>query len=114
MRPLSQIDPVRLIWNPESHGTILAPSVVQRQPDESTDPTRNLPISIPMPWAVLKASLPFLAVLMYVLVNAVLTVLASQRRHAIELHDRIREARLLRQGYIDSIEEKSNGATEPY
>ena len=57
-----------------------------------------------MPWEVLEISAPYLAVLVYLLVNAVLTVLCDHRRRAVEMHDRVRQARLLRRQYLEALQ----------
>ena len=57
-----------------------------------------------MPWEVLKTSLPYLAVLVYLLVNTVMSVLTVHRHKAVALHDRVVEARKLRIEYLKTLE----------
>ena len=53
-----------------------------------------------MTWHVLQSIWPVLAVLAYLLVTAVLTVVTSMRKRAIDVHDRIRQCMELRQRYL--------------
>ena len=57
---------------------------------------------------VLSGVYPFLALLVYLLVQSVLAILAARRKNAIELHDRIREAKTIRNEYLKSIEERGD------
>ena len=66
-----------------------------------------------MPFEVLTDSLPYLAVLISLLVSAMLTVLAAHRRCEIALHDRVRQAKLLRQDYCESVEQTTTVQAEP-
>ena len=59
-----------------------------------------------MTWDLLKPALPYLAVLIYLLVTAVLTVLTTRRRHIIALHDRVREAKLMRLDYLQDLDRR--------
>ena len=49
-----------------------------------------------------------LALLAYVLVTCVLTVLAAQRRHAIDVYDRVRASKRLRTEYLASLAARQN------
>ena len=49
-----------------------------------------------------------LAGLTYLLVTCVLTVMAAQRKHAIDVHDRVRESKRLRQEYLQALDKKSS------
>jgi hypothetical protein len=49
-----------------------------------------------------------LAGLAYLLVTCILMVLASARKRAIEIHDRVRECMELRRQYMTSVEEAKN------
>ena len=66
-------------------------------------PTGFLPITASMPEQVLLGLMPYLAVLIYLMVNTVLSVLAASHRHAISQHDRVRQAVLLHQEYLHSL-----------
>ena len=57
---------------------------------------------------VLSGVVPCLALLVYLLVQSVLAILAARRKNAIELHDRIREARTIRNEYLESIEQRGD------
>lgn len=59
-----------------------------------------------MPWEVLNDALPYLAALVYLLVNRVLVVLTTHRRQAIAVHDRVVQARALRQEYLITLQEE--------
>ncbi len=56
-----------------------------------------------MEWEIFRSALPFIGVLIYMLVSTILTVLCAYRRNAVELHDRVREARQLRLEYFDQV-----------
>lgn len=49
---------------------------------------------------------PVLAFLAYMLVTCTLLVLAAQRRHALEIHNRIRESKRLREEYLTTVQNK--------
>ena len=49
---------------------------------------------------------PVLLGLAYVLVTCTLSVLASHRRHMIDMHDRVRRSKQLRSDYLHAVEEK--------
>jgi hypothetical protein len=55
-----------------------------------------------MPDYVLYAAWPALALLLYLLVTCVLSVLAKHRYYAVSLHDVVRESKLKRNAYIKS------------
>lgn len=59
----------------------------------------------PVPSDVLHSSWPFLALLMYLLVTAVLTVLCYSRKHQVELHQRVRDSLMLRRRYAEAAEQ---------
>ena len=60
-----------------------------------------------MPLDILREAFPYLVILIAVMVQTILSVLATQQREAIRLHDRVREARLIRQRYIDDLESRA-------
>jgi hypothetical protein len=49
---------------------------------------------------IIAAVWPLLALLGYLLVTCVLTILTNERRKALSLHDRIRECRVLRNKFM--------------
>ena len=49
-----------------------------------------------------------LAILAYILVNCVLSVLAAQRRHALDVYDRVRASKKLRTEYLASLADRQN------
>ena len=51
-----------------------------------------------------------LLAIFWLLVTCVLRVLAARRYHALEIHDRVRESKRLRQAYIDSVRAKGGQA----
>ena len=53
--------------------------------------------------------MPYLAILIYLMVNTILSVLAARQRHAISLHDRVRQALSLRREYLHSLAETEQG-----
>lgn len=55
-----------------------------------------------MTWDLLKACLPYLAVLVYLLITAVLSVLAASHREAIAHYDQARQAKLK---HLDRLKE---------
>ena len=55
-----------------------------------------------MTWDLLKACLPYLAVLIYLLITAVLSVLAARHREAIARYDQERQAKLQ---HLDRLKE---------
>ncbi len=64
-----------------------------------------------MPWALLQSVGLALLVLLYLLVTCVLGVLAAHRQAAVDIHDRIRESKRIRQGYLRSVDDRQ-GAGE--
>ncbi|MCX5658144.1 MAG: hypothetical protein NTW19_00280 [Planctomycetota bacterium] len=48
-------------------------------------------------------TLAFMAILLYALVTCVLATLASQYRHSVSVHDRLRESQELRRRYVEAI-----------
>ena len=65
-----------------------------------------------MTWEILRPALPYLAALIYLLVTAVLTVLTTRRRVAIALHDRVRQARLMRLDYLEDLRQRQAATME--
>jgi hypothetical protein len=49
-----------------------------------------------------------LAGLTYGMVSCVLTILAVQRKHALDVYDRVRDSKRLRQEYLTALQNKSN------
>jgi len=49
---------------------------------------------------------PLLVFFAYLLVTCTLVVLASHRRHAIEMHDRVRRSKQMRTEYLRALEAK--------
>ncbi len=47
-----------------------------------------------------------LGLLTYLLVTCTLTVMAAQRKHALDVHDRIRESKRLRQEYLEAVRKR--------
>ncbi|MCC7146631.1 MAG: hypothetical protein IT443_09310 [Phycisphaeraceae bacterium] len=58
-----------------------------------------------MTWQIIQKIWPILAVLVYILVTCVLGVLAYMRKHEIDLHDRVRESLVMRNKYLQTIED---------
>jgi hypothetical protein len=56
-----------------------------------------------MDWAALETVWPVLALLGYTLATSVLYVLAAQRRHHLEIYDRIRASKQLRREYLQAL-----------
>ncbi len=56
-----------------------------------------------MPEQVLLGLMPYLAILIYLMVNTILSVLAASQRHAISQHDKACQAVLLRREYLHSL-----------
>jgi len=59
-----------------------------------------------IPYDVLKVTWPYLLVLLYLLVTCSMTVLGSYFRHAIRVHDLIRESKAKRLEYRKSLEDR--------
>jgi hypothetical protein len=59
-------------------------------------------------WATIQPVWPVLALLAYILVNCVLAVLAAQRRHALDVYDRVRASKKLRTEYLTSLANRQN------
>ncbi len=64
-----------------------------------------------MTWELFKSAFPVLAVLAYILVSTTLNVLATQRRFAIDMHNRVREAKVMRRSYLRTLEERRQTQT---
>ena len=77
------------------------------QPGEIAARGAILPISIAMSLNILRESFPYLVILIAVMVQTILSVLATHQREAIRLHDRIREAKLIRKRYLEDIESRT-------
>ncbi|MEX0775917.1 MAG: hypothetical protein WD042_09425 [Phycisphaeraceae bacterium] len=56
-----------------------------------------------MPWALLQSVGLVLLLLAYLLATCMLSVLAAQRKHAVDMYDRIRESKRLRRAYLESL-----------
>lgn len=52
---------------------------------------------------ILQSIWPILLALLYLLATSMLSVLASYRRHAIEVHNLLRESRRRRQAYLAGL-----------
>ncbi len=66
--------------------------------------------------SLLQSPLPIAVLLIYLMVTAILGALAFYRRNHIELHDRVRQGREMRQQYVESLIERQkrhSGAAEP-
>jgi hypothetical protein len=49
---------------------------------------------------------------LYLLITAVLTVLAYNRKHQVDLHQRVRDSLLLRHQYAQTTRERAAGGTD--
>ncbi len=56
--------------------------------------------------ALLTSPWPLAIVLIYLMVTAILGALAFHRRNHIELHDRVRQCRALRQEYLEAAQQR--------
>ena len=61
-----------------------------------------------MPWDSLEPVLPILAVLGAILVGCTLATLAAQRRHAIDVYDRVRLSKSMRARYLEATKNHVN------
>jgi hypothetical protein len=61
-----------------------------------------------MSWDSLEPALPVLAVLGAILVSCTLTTLAAQRRHAIDVYDRVRLSKSMRARYLETMKNHVN------
>jgi hypothetical protein len=61
---------------------------------------------------VIQSVWPVLALLGFVLVTAVLAVLAGYHRHAVAVHDRVRESKARRRAYLESVRDRQNAGAE--
>ena len=56
--------------------------------------------------ALLTSPWPLAILLIYLMVTAILGALAFHRRNQIELHDRVRQCRALRQEYLEAAQQR--------
>ena len=59
-----------------------------------------------MTWQLFESVWPVLAFLGFTLVTTTLYVLASQRRHAIDIYDRVRASKAMRRQYLEALKNR--------
>lgn len=61
-----------------------------------------------MSLAALQTVWPILLLLAFLFCTCALSVLAAQRRHALEIHDRVRESKRLRSEYLAAVQARES------